>query len=82
MDSEHDAMTADVHPLAGDVTRALSGLVFPADRRELLFVARENEAPRTLMSLFAALPHRRFISPEDVVDAVERHALPEPGPSR
>jgi hypothetical protein len=68
-----------VHPLAGEVTRALSGVLYPAEREALVHVARENEAPRTLLSLLSSLPDRRFVAQAEVVRALEEKVLPGPG---
>ncbi len=81
MDWEREIVNLQGHPLAGDVGRALAGAVFPAHRRDLLLVAEENEAPRTLVTLLAGLPDRPFTSAAEVTVAVERHALPHPGES-
>ena len=63
---------ARVHPLAGEVARALRGAIFPAERTSLVHVARENEAPRTLLTLLSGLPNRRFAHAAEVVQALER----------
>ncbi len=71
--------TARVHPLAGEVARALRGALFPADRTALVHVARENEAPRTLLTLLSGLPNRRYAQPGEVVEALESRSLPSVG---
>lgn len=47
---------------------ALQGAVFPLSAEQLIQVARENEAPSSVLSLLGTLPRTRFAS----LDAVER----------
>ena len=61
-----EGVVAQVHPLAKQVSDALLGAVFPLKRDHLVWVARENEAPQTLVSMIAGLPARIFASLEDV----------------
>lgn len=62
---------ATPHPLAGEVDAALRGAVFPLLRDELVWIARENEAPRMLVSLMSALPDQRYGSQDAVVRLLE-----------
>jgi hypothetical protein len=57
---------AEVFPLAGPVSSALEGALFPLNRHQLVVVARENEAPTTLVSLLYGLPDRRFTALDEV----------------
>jgi Protein of unknown function (DUF2795) len=55
---------------AHDVPAALAGAVFPLSAEQLVRVARENEAPGSLLTLLSALPRRSFDSLENVAEAV------------
>ncbi|MCP3105424.1 DUF2795 domain-containing protein [Myxococcus sp. K15C18031901] len=60
---------------------ALGGAVFPLTREELSWVARENEASATVLSLLAALPPGEFSSLEAVAEALQKapaHEAPAP----
>ena len=67
-------------PLAKQVAAALAGAVYPLDRRELVLVARSNEAPKTLLSILEGVPDGRFRSLDDVQVAVSPPPPPPPGP--
>lgn len=69
---------AAFRPLAKQVAAALEGAVYPLSRRELILVARANEAPRVLISMMEGLPDAVFRSLEEVQVAVE--PTPAPGP--
>ena len=64
-------------PLAKQVAAALEGAVYPLSRREVVLVARANEAPKTLISILEGIPDGRFRSLDDVQVAV---SPPVPGP--
>ncbi len=53
-------------PLARQLSDALLGAVYPLQPNELSLVARENEAPATLVTLLSGLPPRRFGSLREV----------------
>jgi hypothetical protein len=59
-------------PLAQSLHQALLGAVFPLTAEELTWVARENEAPPTVLSLLGALPRGRFASVDAVAVALEQ----------
>ncbi|MCE9666875.1 DUF2795 domain-containing protein [Myxococcus stipitatus] len=59
---------------------ALDGAVFPLSREELVWVARENEAPATVLSLLGALPPGEFASLDAVTDRLEK-ASPDVDPA-
>jgi len=59
-------------PLAKQVSEALLGALFPLRRDLLVWVARENEAPPTLVSLFSGLPDRVYRSLDEVQEAVDQ----------
>lgn len=59
-----------VFPLAKQVAAALEGAVYPLTRRELVLVARFNEAPKTLVSILEGIPDARFRSLDEVQVAV------------
>lgn len=65
------------HLLDPDLRRRLAGAVFPLDRAQLVAIARENEAPRALLTLLEGLPETRF----DSYDAVEAAISREPTPA-
>jgi len=67
-------------PLVKQVAAALAGAVYPLDRRELVLVARSNEAPKTLLSILEGVPDGRFRSLDDVQVAVSPPPPPPPGP--
>ena len=58
-------------PLAEQVSRALEGAVFPLSRELLVAIARENEAPSTLVTLFYGIPRRVYRTLDGVQRAVE-----------
>lgn len=68
-------------PLAEPVSTALGGAVYPLDRDELIWVARENEAPKTVLALLSSLPPRRFRSLDDVQRAIQEAREGGPDPS-
>ncbi len=49
---------------------ALEGAVFPLSAQQVVRVARENEAPGTLLTLLAELPSEEFHSLEAVESAL------------
>jgi len=55
--------------------QALLGAVFPLSSEQLTLLARENDAPSSLLSLLEALPRRRFESLGAVRQALESQAL-------
>jgi hypothetical protein len=55
--------------------RALDGAVFPLRRREVLLVARENGAARTVLTLLSCLPDVPFRSAQEVVAQVDEAQL-------
>ena len=55
-----------VFPLAKQVSAALEGAVYPLTRRELVLVARANEAPRTLLSLLEGARDATYRSLDEV----------------
>jgi hypothetical protein len=55
-----EGLLGAVYPLAEEVHRALLGAVFPLTRKQIVWIAHENEAPDTLLSLLSALPEGRF----------------------
>lgn len=63
-------------PLAQPLHQALLGAVFPLSAEQLLWLARENEAPSVVLSLLSGLPGQRFDSLEAVQQAVESLAGP------
>ena len=52
--------------IAQHLARALEGAVFPLRRREILLIARENEASAGMLSLLSCLPDAAFRSEEHV----------------
>ena len=60
-------------PMASLVNEALLGAVFPLGARQLVQVARENEAPSTVLTLLSALAERAYASLDDVAQAVDGH---------
>lgn len=62
------------------VASALEGAVYPLTRRQLVLVARANEAPRTLLSLLEGIPDATFRSLEDVQLAISPLPSPPPDP--
>lgn len=74
-DSTRDLDHVKLYPLAEQVSRALQGAVFPLTRAQLVLVARENEAPSTLLTLFYGVPNRAYRTLDGVQRAVEDIAL-------
>ncbi len=68
-------------PLAKPVSDALGGAVYPLTRDELIWVARENEAPEAVLALLSSLPPRRFRSLDDVQRAIDEARAAGPDPS-
>jgi hypothetical protein len=56
--------------LASELHHALEGAVYPLGRTQLVWVARENDAPAEVLSALAALPEARFDSVEEVGEAL------------
>ncbi|XXF75812.1 DUF2795 domain-containing protein [Myxococcaceae bacterium GXIMD 01537] len=65
-------------PLAQPLDAALRGAVFPLSAEQLVRVARENEAPATVLSLLSALPSRQYPSLDGVTRALG--GAPDPAP--
>ncbi len=57
--------------LGFSLRKALLGAVFPLSTEQLVRLARENEAPASLLSLLGGLPSRRFDSQAAVRQALE-----------
>lgn len=70
-----DAAEGDC-PLAIQLDIALEGAVYPLRRREIVLVARENDAAPPLLTLLSGLPDQIFGSHDDVSERVS--ALPPP----
>ena len=68
---ELEPKTEQAHPAAQSVSDALGGAVYPLHRDQLIWVARENEAPPAVLAVLSALPSRRFRSVEDVQQAID-----------
>jgi hypothetical protein len=56
--------------LAHSLQQALLGAVFPLSAEQLVWVARENDAPSHVVSLLGALPRGRFPSVDTVAHAL------------
>ncbi|MFP2900000.1 DUF2795 domain-containing protein [Corallococcus sp. 4LFB] len=56
--------------LAHSLQQALRGAVFPLSAEQLVWVARENEAPPHVVSLLGTLPRGRFASVDTVALAL------------
>ncbi len=81
--SELESRVGQPLPLAQSLHQALLGAVFPLTAEELTWVARENEASPTVLSLLGVLPRGSFPSVDAVAVALEQDAeraepLPEP----
>lgn len=61
---------AEHGPLDEEVAQALEGAVFPLSEADLAVLARENEAPSRVITLFSGLQPRTFSSLREVQDAV------------
>lgn len=59
-------------PLAPELSQGLAGAVFPLSRADLIQVARENEAPTTLLTLLEGIPERTYRRLSDVEHAIEK----------
>jgi hypothetical protein len=69
--SELESRVGQPLPLAESLQQALVGAVFPLNAEELAWVARENEAPRVVLSLLSSLPRGDFASVDAVAVALE-----------
>jgi len=69
--TELESKLTTLYPLAHQVSDALNGAVYPLDRRELLLVARENDAPGMLLTLMSALRSRSYLSLAEVQESLE-----------
>ncbi|MFL5321694.1 MAG: DUF2795 domain-containing protein [Myxococcaceae bacterium] len=65
-----DRALATMRPLDEDLSKALLGAIFPLDRSEIVAIARENEAPGTLLTLLSSLQDGPFHSLRELQDAV------------
>lgn len=74
-DANRDLDHVKLYPLAEQVSRALEGAVFPLSRKQLVLLARENEAPSTLLTLFHGVPNREYRTLDGVQRAIEDIAL-------
>lgn len=72
--SELEERVGQPLPLAQSLHQALLGAVFPLTAEELTWVARENEAPPTVLSLLGVLPRGSFPSVDAVAVALEQDA--------
>lgn len=72
--SELESRVGQPLPLAQSLQQALLGAVFPLSAEELTWVARENEAPPTVLSLLSVLPRGSFPSVDAVAVALEQDA--------
>ncbi|MFY2561453.1 DUF2795 domain-containing protein [Corallococcus terminator] len=75
--SELESRVGQPLPLAQSLHQALLGAVFPLSAEELTWVARENEAPPTVLSLLSVLPRGSFPSVDAVAVALEQDAAQE-----
>lgn len=66
-----ESKARETHPAEKPVSDALGGAVYPLTRDQLIWVARENEAPSTVVALLSSLPPRRFRSVDDVQQAID-----------
>jgi hypothetical protein len=64
------------HTFSPELHHALHGAVFPLSRGELVCVARENEAPRAVLTLLEGLPEREYGGYEAVEAAIAREETP------
>lgn len=62
---------AEISPI--DVQRALRDAKYPATRKDLVDLARSNDADRRLTEELESLPEDRFNGPDEVTKAVFRH---------
>jgi hypothetical protein len=63
------------HLLAEHLTRALEGAVFPLRRREMVLVARENDAGRMILTMLSGLPDVAFRSAQEVIERLDEVPL-------
>jgi hypothetical protein len=61
-----------LHPLDGLAHRALLGAVFPLERAHLVRIARENEAPVTVVTMLEGLPEGAYRSLADIQRSLGR----------
>lgn len=54
---------------SNELNRVLRDVNFPADKNRLRDVARQNNAPETVIRMIDQLPSRQFSSPRDVEQA-------------
>jgi hypothetical protein len=66
-----EAMSQEVYPFAAQLSAALEGAVYPLTPRELVCVARENEAAKLIVTLLAALRPGAYRSLDEVTDRAE-----------
>jgi hypothetical protein len=50
----------------------LQGAIFPLDRHWLVWIARDDGAPRALLTLLEGLPDRQYGSVSEIADELER----------
>jgi Protein of unknown function (DUF2795) len=54
-----------------DIQRHLKGVDYPADRDELVEVARSEDAPPEVLEALEALPDDEFEGPDEVMEELE-----------
>lgn len=51
---------------AAELQQCLKGTDYPADRSELIQVAKDNEAPQNVMDFLERIPDKEYETPVDV----------------
>lgn len=77
--AELESRLGSLHPLARQLSDALQGAVYPLSRRELVLVARENDAPGMVLTLLEGLrqqgPYASLAVVQEAVDEREPATL-------
>lgn len=63
--------------VATELEDALAGALFPLSRRELVLLARENEAGEALVAMLSTLPEASFRSQQEVANGLTATGRPD-----
>ncbi|MGA9524761.1 MAG: DUF2795 domain-containing protein [Myxococcaceae bacterium] len=68
------ALGAEQEPGIRKVEKALEGALWPLGRDELVAIARDNDATRSVISLLSGLPARQFCSRAEVLGQISQRS--------
>jgi len=65
------------NPSAADVTKALGGIDFPADRSQLIKHARSNDADARIIHFLEQIPDKQYDQPTEIEHQLSEYASDE-----